>query len=174
MNKRATLIAFAAALLVQVLILVGVPARKAITLATGRSAVLKVEPVDPYSILSGYYVTLGYEISRPENFPGAGELSDRERIYALIEMGEDGIWKPVSLSREMPSDLSDRQAVLLGRVRYRQIEYGIEEFYIPETQREAIAEDLRTNMDSARVEIKIDGGGNAALERLRIQDRVYE
>ncbi|MFY9611183.1 MAG: GDYXXLXY domain-containing protein [Blastocatellia bacterium] len=174
MSERASLIAFIAAVAVQALILVGVPARKAITLASGKSAVLKVEPVDPYSILSGYYVTLAYEINRVASFPNAPELSDGDECYAVIEMGEDGTWKPVSLERELPENLADDRAALLGRIRYGRIEYGIEEFFIPETKRDAIADDLRVNREKARVDIKIDGSGHAALERLRIEDRVYE
>jgi uncharacterized membrane-anchored protein len=174
MSERASLVAFIAAVAIQVLILVGVPARKAVTLATGKSAVLKVEPVDPYSLLSGYYVTLAYEISRAASFPNAPELSDGDECYAVIEMGEDGIWKPVSLERELPANQSGDRAVLLGRFRYGRIEYGIEEFFIPETRRDAIADDLRDHPKEARVDIKIDSSGHAALERLRIEDRVYE
>lgn len=174
MSERASLIAFIAAVAIQALILVGVPARKAITLATGKSAVLKVEPVDPYSVLSGYYVTLAYEISRAASFPNGRELSDGDLCYAVIEMGEDGIWKAVSLERELPANLSDNRAALLGRIQYGRIEYGIEEFFIPETKRVAIADDLRANPQKARVDIKIDSSGHAALERLRIEDRVYE
>ena len=174
MSERASLIAFVAAVVVQVLILVGVPARKAITLATGKSAVLKVQPVDPYSILSGYYVTLGFEISQVGAFANAPEFSDGDSCYAVIERGKDGIWKPVSLERELPANLPENRAVVLGRVNDGRIEYGIEEFFIPETKRAAIADDLRVNPNKARVEIRVDSSGHAALERLRIEDRVYE
>jgi uncharacterized membrane-anchored protein len=174
MGKRASLVAFIAAVVIQALILVAVPARKAVTLATGKSAVLKVQPVDPYSVLSGYYVTLSFEISRTEAFPNAPGFSNGDRCYAVIEKGEDGIWKPTSLERELPTDLPENRAALLGRVKYARIEYGIEEFFIPETKRGAIADDLRVNQDKARVDVKVDSGGHAALERLRIEDRVYE
>ena len=174
MSKRASLIAFVAAVMIQILILVGVPARKAITLATGKSAVLQVQPVDPYSILSGYYVTFNFKISRVDAFANAPEFSEGDRCYAVIEAGEDGIWKPVSLERQLPSNLPDNRAALIGRINYRTIKYGIEDFYIPETKLAAIADDLRKNQDKALVEIKVDSSGNAALERLRIEDRVYE
>ncbi|HYP27236.1 MAG TPA: GDYXXLXY domain-containing protein [Blastocatellia bacterium] len=174
MNRRASLIAFTAAVVVQVLILVAMPARKAMTLATGKPAVLQVRPVDPYSILSGYYVTLGYEIGDVSAFPNAREFSHGDRCYAVIERGDGGVWRPVSLERELPAGLPDNRVAILGRLKYQIIEYGIEDFYIPETRREAIADDLDKNPDKARVEVRIDSGGNAALERLRIEDRVYE
>jgi uncharacterized membrane-anchored protein len=177
MTKRA-LIAFIAAVVIQLLILVAVPARKVFTIATGKTVILKVQPVDPYSILSGYYATLGFDISRIDAFPNAGGtsggFSEGAWCYAVVENGEDGIWKPVSLDRELPDNLPDNRVALLGQIRDGLITYGIEEFYIPEAQRQSIAEDLRSNVDKARVEVKVDRSGYAALQRLLIADRSYE
>jgi uncharacterized membrane-anchored protein len=156
------------------LILVAVPARKAITLATGKKAVLKVQPVDPYSLLSGYYVTLGFDVSAEGAFPPVQGLEDGGPCYAVIEEGPEGIWLPVSLSRDFPKNLSENRLALLGRLSYGQVRYGIENFYIPETQRQVISDDLRKNPDKARVEIRVDRAGNSALKRLIIEDRVYE
>ena len=178
MSKRATLVAFIVAVAIQILILVAVPARKVFTMATGKTVVLKVQPVDPYSILSGYYATLGFDISRVDAFPNARgmsqEFSDGAWLYAIVEKGEDGTWKPISLEPELPANLPDNRAALLGRINHGAIRYGIEEFYIPEAKRYSIAEDLSRNVDKARVEIKVDRSGHTALERLIIEDRVYE
>ena len=179
MSKRASLVAFTVAVVIQILILVAVPARKVFTKATGKTVVLKVQPVDPYSILSGYYATLGFDISRVDAFPNAmgiieEELSDGDWFYAIVEKGDDGTWKPVSLEHELPANLPDNRAALLGQLNHGTIRYGIEEFYIPEAQRHHIGEDLSRNVDKARVEIKVDRSGHAALERLRIEDRIYE
>jgi len=177
MSKRASLVAFIGAVVIQILILVAVPARKVFTMATGKTVVLKVQPVDPYSILSGYYATLRFDISRVDAFPNAGMFqgySDGAWFYAIVEKGDDGTWKPISLERELPDNLPENRAAVLGRYNHGAIRYGIEEFYIPEAQRDRIAEDLRTNVDKARVEIKVDRSGHAALERLIIEDRIYE
>jgi uncharacterized membrane-anchored protein len=178
MSKRASLVAFIVAVVIQTLILVAVPARKVFTMATGKTVVLKVQPVDPYSILSGYYATLLFDISRIDAFPNAKEMppgsSDGGWVYAIVEKGDDGTWKPVSLEHELPANLPDNRAALLGRINYSVITYGIEEFYIPEAQRHRIAEDLSKNVDKARVEVKVDGSGNAALQRLVVEDRIYE
>lgn len=177
MSKRTSLVVFIVAVVIQILILVLVPARKVFTMATGRTVVLKVQPVDPYSILSGYYATLGFDISRVDRFPNAGMFqgtSDGAWFYAIVEKGDDGTWKPISLEHELPANLPDNRAALLGQINHGTIRYGIEEFYIPEAQRHRIAEDLRMNVDKARVEIKVDRSGHAALERLRIEDRIYE
>lgn len=173
MTKRASLVAFVAAVVIQTLILIAVPARKVVTRATGKAVVLKVQPVDPYSVLSGYYATLGFDISRVDAFPNARVFPDGA-IYAVVARGDDGTWKPAFLESHLPANLPDNRVAILGQLRGGLITYGIEEFYIPEAQRESIAEDLRKNQDKARVEVKVDRSGHAALERLRIEDRVYE
>ena len=176
MTQRASLVAFITALIIQVLILVAVPARKAFTIATGKTVVLKVQPVDPYSILSGYYATLGFDISRRDAFPyvGGTDFAEGDWCYAVVEKSDDGTWKPVSLEHELPHNLPDNRVALLGRLNNGVIRYGIEEFYIPEAQRRSIADDLSRNVDKARVEVKVDGSGHAALQRLVIEDRIYE
>jgi uncharacterized membrane-anchored protein len=171
--KKATLF-FLAAVALQVLILLGVPARKAYTRATGRDVVLKVAPVDPYSILSGYYVILGYDISRPADFPSAPKFEPDEVIYAIVERQDDGVWKAAAIERELPKNLPANRIAIRGRWNEWRINYGIEEFYIPEEKRNVIADDLSKNQAEARVDLKVDSQGNAALIRLRIQDRVYE
>jgi uncharacterized membrane-anchored protein len=171
--KKATLF-FLAAVALQILILLGVPARKAYTRATGRDVVLKVAPVDPYSILSGYYVILGYDISRPANFPNAPKFAPDEVIYAIVEQQAEGVWTPVAIERELPKNLPANRLAIRGRWNDWRITYGIEEFYIPEEKRNVIADDLSKNQSEAHVDVKVDAQGNAALIRLRIQDRVYE
>ena len=171
--KKATAI-FLVAVILQGLILIGVPARKAYTRATGRDVVLKVSPVDPYSILSGYYVILGYDISRPTDFPNAPKFESGEMIYAIVEQQADGIWKPVGIDRALPKNLPANRVAIQGRWNEGRIEYGIGEFYIPEEKRNVIADDFSKNQAEARVDVKVDANGNAALLRLRIQDRVYE
>jgi uncharacterized membrane-anchored protein len=178
MSQRASLVAFIAAVIIQVLILVAVPARKVFTMATGKTVVLKVQPVDPYSILSGYYATLGFDISRVDAFPNVRGIphgfAEGAWCYAVVEKGDDGTWKPVSLEHDLPDNLPDNRVALLGRLNHGVIRYGIEEFYIPEAQRHSIAEDLNRNVDKARVEVKVDRSGHAALQRLIIEDRIYE
>lgn len=171
MNKKTLF--FAAAVIVQVLILAGVPVRKVYTRATGRDVILKVAPVDPYSILSGYYVTLGYDISQSSAFTEGSKLEADKIVYAIVEQQPDGVWTPVGLETSLPANLPNNRVALRGRFEGWRIVYGIEEFYIPEGKRQAIADDLSKNRNEARAEIKVDAGGNAALIRLRIQDRVY-
>jgi uncharacterized membrane-anchored protein len=172
MNKRTLF--FILAVGAQVLILAAVPAQKIYTRAVGRSVMLKIRPVDPYNLLSGYYVTLNYEIASPGSFPDSGETTGGNQIYAILERQTDGVWRPVSLSKSYPANLPENRLAIRGRHSYWRIEYGIEEFFIPEDKRAEIEQGLRKNPDQARVEVKVDSKGNAALARLLIGDRVYD
>jgi uncharacterized membrane-anchored protein len=135
---------------------------------------LKIRPVDPYNILSGYYVTLNYEIANPRSFANSDDDYNSERVYAILERRADGVWHPVSLSKSYPAKLPENHIAIRGRHSYSRIEYGIDEFFIPEDKRAEIEEGLRKNHDRARVEIKVDSKGDAALVRLLIGDRVYD
>lgn len=174
MSKRNSLIAFVAAVVVQLLILGAVPARKVVTRATGKTVVLKVQPVDPYNVLSGYYTALSLDVGDINAFPNAQVFPNGAWVYAIIQQRDDGIWAPALLVPELPANLPDNRVALLGQIKYGRIKFGIEEFYIPEAQRYLVGEDLRRNPDKARVEVKVDRRGHAALERLKIEDRTYE
>jgi uncharacterized membrane-anchored protein len=171
MNRRS--IFFVLAVAAQFLILAAVPAQKIYTRATGRSVALKIQPVDPYNILSGYYVTLSYEIASPESFADSGNFYG-EQVYAIIERRSDGVWRPVSLSKSRPANLPENRIAIRGRHTYSRIEYGIEEFFIPEDKRAEIEQALSKNRDQARAEVRVDSEGNAALVRLLIGDQVYD
>ncbi len=172
MNRRALLLILAVA--AQILLLAAVPAQKIYTRATGRSVMLKIRPVDPYNLLSGYYVTLNYEIADPGSFNAPGNTYNGDQVYAILEKRADGVWHPISLSESFPANLPGNRLAIRGRNLYWRIEYGIEEFFIPEGKRGEIEQALRANPDKARAEIKVDSRGNAALVRLLIGDRVYD
>jgi uncharacterized membrane-anchored protein len=163
-----------AAVVFQLLILVAVPARKVVTLTTGKTVVLKVQPVDPYNMLSGYYNTLSFDIANPNAFPNAQVFPNDTWVYAIVQRGDDGVWTPALLVPQLPTNLPENRAALLGQIKYGRIKYGIEELYIPEAQRYTVGEDLRMFHDQARVEVKVDKSGHAALVRLKIEDRTYE
>ena len=138
MSQRMAIAAFAAAVLVQIAILIAVPAQRAMTLATGRSVFLKAQPIDPYNSFTGYYVTLTFDISGRGNFPPVEPLENGDQCYAVIEEGPDGVWKPVSLELSRPVDLPPNRVFLAGRFRYGQIRYGIENFYVDERERQSL------------------------------------
>jgi len=162
---------FYVAVAVQLLILAAVPAQKLLAAVVGKPVLLKVAPVDPYNILSGYYLTLGYEISGIDD--NVRELEDGTVVYAVLQPARDGSWRRVDLTTAWPQQLPDGALVIKGSKRGWRIEYGIESFFVPENQRDSIASDLRQHQDQARVEVRIDARGNAVLKQLLIGVRVY-
>ena len=163
---------FAVALGAQLLILAAVPAQKIHVRATGKTIILKTAPVDPYSIMSGYYVTLGYEISNPEVSADWKKWPEGKSVWVILKEDPNGIWNAVSVHDRRPSVPADC-VVIKGRTSYLRIEYGIESYFIPEDARDKVASDLRANIKGAKVEVKVDSAGNAAITKLIIEDRVY-
>ncbi len=76
-NPRFFWIAF----VIQLLMMIGVPAQAIYTQLTGQSIILKTIPVDPYDPMRGYSTTLRYDISDVKllrTLPGAKELPTAE------------------------------------------------------------------------------------------------
>lgn len=155
---------FSVALAVQALLILLLPIQSARTYYTGETVILQTAPVDPYDIMRGYYVTLGYDISRTDtlrSLPGWDQFESepteyrmRSRfaqadktpyIYVVLEQPQQTeqtessqppvAWKPVRVSATLPSDLAENQVALRGRLQYGWINYGLESYYIPEDQR---------------------------------------
>jgi len=175
MNKR--LGWFIIAVMAQALILAAVPGRKIYTRQTGTAILLKVAPYDPYSIMSGYYARLNYEISRPpvlEQWQEQHHGRQLKSVWMVLKKGDDGIWHADSIHDSWPKSVPDNCIVIKGKEKGGRIEYGIESYFIPEDARGTVERDLRQHHDQARAEVKVDSFGNAALIRLLIEDRVYE
>ncbi|MGG6294689.1 GDYXXLXY domain-containing protein [Leptolyngbya sp. AN02str] len=152
---------FWAALLGQAALILFVPVQSSLVHAQGRTVVLQTMPVDPYDVFRGYYVTLGYNISTPEmlkDVPGWKEveasltedqqqrsLFDGNRdLYVVMEAptGAETTpptpWRPIRVSRTLPTGLADNQVAIKGRYQNWQIVYDLERYYMPEEQRDDI------------------------------------
>jgi len=173
MNKKAKwTIAAVAAIVLQLVLLAAVPAKRFIAEAVGDRVLLRIRPVDPFSIFRGYYMRIGYEISRPESL--MDDSVPDGHVYVVLVEGRDGVWEGRSIHSTWPERLPDGAVVIKGRKRRRQINYGIESFYVPEDERHAIEADLRRRGQDALAEIAIGPGGQAVLLSLRVGDRVYD
>ena len=174
MNKR--IVCFILALTVQAAILAAVPAKQIYTRLTGKTIFIKTAPVDPYSLLSGYYVVLNYEIARPPGWSNSRHKYKKGRpAYVVLKQDDDETWSAESVHDRRPEDIPADHIVIKGRRhRWRGIAYGVESYYIPEKSRQQIERDLRKNAGKAKAEIKVDHFGNATLIRLHIEDRTYE
>ena len=165
---------FLVPVLVQVVLLAAVPAKKLYTLEVGTTVLLKLAPVDPYDVLSRYYLRLSYEISRPPGVESLSEdLSEGDEVYVRLVESAGGIWEATDTSREKPTDSDDEAVWIRGRYERNAIVYGIKAYYIPEAGREQVEKDLREHFAECRAEVKVDEAGDAALVSLHIGDRVY-
>ncbi|QYO62886.1 GDYXXLXY domain-containing protein [Leptolyngbya sp. 7M] len=141
----------------------------------------------PYFVLRGHYQTLGYEISRSDqlrSLPG-GEWFEQQfkagQFYVVLEAPATETtppkpWQPVRISPTRPTNLAANQVAIQGRTnRYGQISYGLETYYMPEAQRNALNTDISQTQDRQAfvVEVKVDGSGNAVPISLWVKDRNY-
>lgn len=164
---------FLLAVLIQVLIVAAVPGKQIFARMTGRLITIKTAPVDPYSFLSGYYVTLSYQISRP---PQGFQADNRpsEPVYVVLTEDPNKIWIIDSVHRQKPAAVEPDKVLVRGNLTYNRILYGVESYYIPEDKRQTMEHDLRNNRDKTYARIKVDLFGNAALVNLLIGDKTYE
>jgi uncharacterized membrane-anchored protein len=201
-------------LALQVMLILAIPAQAAYIQATGQLVTLQVAPVDPYDFLRGYYVTLSYDISNTNNLkelPGWEELQttqpsdgttqssseasatvDRTDFYVVMEAPQalqaqpPKAWKAVAISRDRPTNLPDNQVALKGRYEYGWVQYGLESYYIPEDQKDAINTQInelqfppnvpwqeRPNNPPIVVEVKVGSAGHSVPLNLWLGDRKY-
>lgn len=185
---------FLVPLVLQLALILSVPAQAFYTSITGKTVILQTAPVDPYDFLRGYYQILNYNISTPDtlkSLPGWTELSINPDylpsgtiLYVILEQPTQPnqsqppqAWKPVRVSAERPQNLSDNQIAIKGESNGWRIEYGLETYYMPENQREQVNADINeaqfTNPESFVVEVKVNSNGKAIPVSLWVRDRNY-
>lgn len=178
-NKPIPILRLAIPLLIQAGLLFAIPAQSAYTYLTGKTVILQTAPVDPYSLLTGYYQILSYDISTRSNLeklPGSKDiLKDGNSFYVVLQEEKSTdekipkAWKPLRLSKEIPSALPDNQVALKGKYRYGRVTYGLEKYNIPEDQRNKINNNISQASRSVTerdkqpivVEVKVDSQGKA-------------
>ena len=121
-------------------------------LLTGKSIILKTQPVDPFDMFRGQYLTINYEISRVN----LADAKEGDTIYVLLKEGEDKIWHAMNESLTKPESGTFIRGKFLKSWR-GSVEYGIEQYFF---ERDAHI----PRMDS--VKVKIDDSGQARIVEL--------
>ena len=124
----------------------------------GKTVVLKTQPVDPFDIFRGQYMTISYEISRID-FPP--EAKEGDPVYVSLEEDEDGIWNGKGSSLNKPDGGVFIKGTLRQSWRGLTAEYGIEQYFF-----ERNAELPWRNI---QVKAKIGNSGQARIVEL-LQD----
>lgn len=169
---------FWAAVLAQVLVLLGMMAMHGYTLATGRPILLKTAPVDPWDLFRGEYVVLRYEISQLEQgkvrMEGA-PFRRGQQVWVTLQEG-DPYWNATAVSARRP-ETGANEVVVRATVEWWtdgyndawrteptrvSLRYGMEQFYVPEGEGRRL-EDRREDIT---VEVAVDSLGRAALRKV--------
>lgn len=117
----------------QIVVLLGWAGYHEFVRQTALTVRLKTLPVDPRDILRGDYMTLNYEISRPDQamVPPSG-IGDR--VFVVLKPGR-GFHEIEQILVEEPAPEDTRlwvRATTWGAVDNPRLVYGIEQFFVPE------------------------------------------
>nr|WP_317890768.1 GDYXXLXY domain-containing protein [Paenibacillus arenilitoris] len=142
---------------------VGYQAAASESLLTGGTEIkLRIEPVDPRSMLQGDYMTLRYAISTPPQAIAA-ELESRpglSRIKVVLRPDASGAYVFDRLYKD-GEKLADGEIMIKGKASgWQTVYYGIETYFVPE----GTGRDAERNAKYAYV--RVNGRGDAMLERI--------
>lgn len=182
-------------LVLQTGLILTIPAQAFYILMTGKTVVLQTIPLDPYDPLRGYSQTLNYDISQQEtlrHLPGWKELVGKNseylaggtKLYVVMEAPDSSktppqAWKPVRVSGDRPDKLQNNQIAIQGKsIGGSMVEYGVETYYMPESRRDEINQDIMQARNSRLrqsfvVEVKVDNKGHAVPISFWVSDRNY-
>ena len=179
---------FAAAGVIQVLLIAFMVGDRVRILRSDTEVILKTRAVDPRDFLRGDYVVLNYDISSAPT----GELKDTPvsgpgmLVYVKLARGADGFHQAVSLHRE-PVAVGPGEALIRGRVDNRsfcgdnrrmfcssvQLSYGLEKFFVPQGEGREI--EKARNDGKVAVVAAVASSGRAAIKRLLLDGKpVYD
>lgn len=156
----------AAVVVLQALILLSVIAFKQYTIWTGETVLLRTLPVDPRDPLRGDYAVVRYEISQIDLRDLAGDEYVDGDVYVELQEGDDGYWQAVAIHEDRERSYGGTVLIkgeIAGASYLRtysiyDIEYGIEQVFIPEGSGAHVPS---PGDDEVAVAVKVDRFGNA-------------
>jgi uncharacterized membrane-anchored protein len=131
MNKRT---AFIVGVFLELLAVFGLFTHNLTFMATGDAIRLKTEPVDPWSLTRGQYVTLSYEIGG--DFPVSDDnFNDYDTpVYVVIKKNAEGLAERVRFSTTKP-ELAAGEQCILGRLQWDRVWFpDIAQYFVEEGQ----------------------------------------
>lgn len=153
----------------------GFIASKQFTLKTGKTVVLETVPVDPRDLLRGDYVILSYKIGQLD----FGRLNSEKKNYSRGEIVYVGLapsgkyWEAVSASSKRPAASSAvfiRGRITQGWGGRSSVNYGIENYFVPEGMGREFEEALRWRSKvKVIVEAAVDADGNALIKKVYLE-----
>ena len=154
MTRRWRLRALVAALVLQVLVLLGLLGYARYPVWFGKEVVLRTVPVDPRDLLRGNYARLRYDISEAP-MPEVGVPRVGREVYVQLRR-KGRVWKAVDTRYSPPPGDFIRGHIRAVRVGSVTVEYGIEAYFAPKDKALELERRLRQG-GLARVRIATDG-----------------
>ncbi len=164
MKRPSSTVLVGAAIVAQVLILIGMVVSAVLPLVTGTDITVRTRPVDPRDLFRGNYAQLSYDFSRVplRELASMVPLRTGEVVYVSLQQGKDGLHEFAEASLEQPDD----GLFLRGRVEYVMedqvsVLYGIEAFFAPQETAVALEQTLR---ERAVATLAVSGSGRARIK----------
>ncbi|BBO01890.1 MULTISPECIES: GDYXXLXY domain-containing protein [Bradyrhizobium] len=177
---------FAAAVLLQCVLLVLMVADRMQILREGTEVTLQTQPVDPRDLLRGDYVVLRYDISQLPAGALAGKTADARNpvVFVKLAPNADGVYAAVSVHAESVP-VTAPEVLIRGRVSHScgsnvrtfcdrlTIKYGLESYFVPEGEGGKLEQ--ARNQQKLRIVAAVLPSGRAAIKRLLLDgEPVYE
>jgi uncharacterized membrane-anchored protein len=166
---------FVALVLIQVVVIVGMAAGRESTLRQEETDIkLQTVPVDPRDLFRGDYVVLRYEISTIGTAGLDSSVADLKRgdtVYVALVEGGDGHWV-VSDVATAPDESWGRflRGTVVGIAPHAvDVEYGIEQYFVPEG--EGLAIERAFDVD---VVVAADRSGRGVIRHLIVDGTVWD
>lgn len=162
---------FIAIVVVQVLVIVGMAAGREMTLRTGDEVTLQTAPVDPRDLLRGDYVVLQYEISTIQGFDVI-RLNTKPGDTVYVRLAEhNGVWVEDGIGRRPFDEFDTMIRGTVTRVSHDQmwVEYGIEQYFVPEGR----GHEIQRARD-VDVAVALDDNGGAVIRDLIVDGEVWD
>jgi uncharacterized membrane-anchored protein len=175
---------FAFAVGIQVLILLTVIAYKLAILSGGTEVFLRIQPVDPRDPLRGDYAVFSYDISNVAGYYFKnGSVSNGETVYVTLtksgkywrvgnaseQKPKEGVFLKGKVNRDGSNNSFDSLSGRTGRNENIHLEYGIENYFIPEGKGRNFS---FTNKEAGAL-VRIDNNGNAVLDKIYVDDKPW-
>ena len=141
---------------------------------------LQSEPVDPRDLFRGDYVTLTYGISSLSLTNINGDMSWKQGDIAYVELAPiKNNWQAVAAFHDHAVPAPGNKIIKghithLDKIRnVAQIDYGIEQYFVPEGEGRTL--ENQRNERALSVDVAIASNGEAAIKGIRIDGKpVYE
>lgn len=189
---------FTIAVVGQIALLVLLVLYKLATYSSGTEVLLKLQPVDPRDMLRGDYVTIRYSISRIHNYDSE-RIYVGDTVYVPLTKGYEGdskFWSSYGgVTKLLPPD-TNGQVYIQGVVKNitpsnsfesgsnmllqknqpplsqdaeLTIQYGIEDYFIPEGS----GRQAELNNGTAYARVAVGADGKAIIKQLYLNDKPW-